>query len=118
MASLRWKHHRLAHGPVPEGCALCEKGAKMVLLVTGLCDCACWYCPLSDRKRGRDVVFANERQIRPEDTEALLHEARMIDTLGTGLTGGDPAVVSDRALRYIEVLKEAFGPGHHIHMYT
>lgn len=90
----------------------------MVLLVTGLCDCACWYCPLSDRKRGRDVVFANERQIGPEDTEALLHEARMIDTLGTGLTGGDPAVVSDRALRYIEVLKEAFGPGHHIHMYT
>lgn len=118
MPGPRWKNGKIAHGPLPEGCVQCEKGAKMVLLATGLCSCACWYCPLSARKKGHDVVFADELEVSPDDVEAILREARMIDALGTGVTGGDPADVLDRVVGYIEALKGAFGHGHHVHMYT
>lgn len=101
---------------LPDGCALCEKGAKLVLLVTGKCARRCGYCPLSLTKKGRDVFFANERSIG-RITEAI-DEARMIDALGTGITGGDPLLVVDRTVRAIGALKREFGDGHHIHLYT
>jgi len=118
MSELRWKNMKIAHGKPPTGCVQCEKGAKMVLLTTGLCDVGCWYCPLSAMKMGNDVVFANELRVDPDDMGAILREAKMIDALGTGMTGGDPAVVLDRTIGYVRGLKEAFGSAHHIHLYT
>jgi pyruvate formate-lyase activating enzyme-like uncharacterized protein len=99
-----------------EGCRICKQGAKMVLLITGKCNTGCFYCPISQRKRGRDVIFANE--LKASNMEDVLQEARMIGARGTGITGGDPLFVLDRTLTHIRALKEAFGPKHHIHLYT
>lgn len=101
---------------LPEGCVLCEKGAKLVLLVTGRCGQRCCYCPLSSEKRGKDVFFANERKV--SDTADVLDEARLMDALGTGITGGDPLVVLDRTVDSIKGLKRRFGREHHVHLYT
>ncbi|MFP4545338.1 MAG: radical SAM protein [Methanomassiliicoccales archaeon] len=103
-------------GPLPEGCQLCRRGSKMVLLVTGRCGSRCFYCPLSSRKRGRDLVFANELMVEHEDQ--VIEEAGMIDAEGTGITGGDPLLVLERTLRYVRMLKGKFGEGHHVHLYT
>ncbi|MGV8075722.1 MAG: radical SAM protein [Methanosarcina sp.] len=99
-----------------EGCRLCQEGAKMVLFVTGLCPKSCFYCPLSDERRGKDLVFANERSVKSD--EDLLKEAVLMDALGTGITGGEPLLKIDRVLHYIRVLKSSFGKEHHIHLYT
>jgi uncharacterized protein len=88
----------------------------MVLLVTGRCRMTCYYCPLSEKKKGRDLVFADERQVQCDSD--ILEEARSIAAEGTGITGGDPLVVMERTLHYIRMLKDEFGPGHHIHLYT
>ena len=98
------------------GCVQCREGAKLVLLVTGECDSGCFYCPISDAKRGKDVVFANERRVNEEGE--VLAEARSIGAKGTGVTGGDPLAQPRRTCSLIEELKEEFGPGHHIHLYT
>lgn len=98
------------------GCRLCRKGAKMVLLVTGKCGESCYYCPLSEAKKGKDVVYANELLVSGD--EDVVREAEAIGAKGTGITGGDPLLVIDRTVRYIRLLKERFGPGHHIHLYT
>jgi len=103
-------------GRLPKGCVLCEKGAKLVLLVTGKCDRRCTYCPLSAEKRGKDVFFANERRI--SQIEEALDEASLIDALGTGITGGDPLLAIDRTTESIKALKKRFGKSHHIHLYT
>jgi len=103
-------------GRLPKGCVLCEKGAKMVLLVTGKCDKRCFYCPLSSEKRGKDVFFANEKRIT--DTEGMLSEAQAMDALGTGITGGDPLLEVDRTAESIKALKKDLGKSHHIHLYT
>jgi hypothetical protein len=88
----------------------------MVLLVTGRCGMSCYYCPLSEGKRGRDVVYANEMLVRGD--EDVIEEALAIGAQGTGITGGDPLLVLERTLHYIALLKGRFGPSHHIHLYT
>lgn len=99
-----------------EGCRLCQEGAKMVLFVTGLCPRSCFYCPLSDERCGKDLIFANERPVKSD--EDLLKEAELMDALGTGITGGEPLLKIERVLNCIKVLKSSFGAEHHIHLYT
>ena len=53
-----------------------------------------------------------------EKDEDVFYEAKTIDALGSGITGGDPLEVLNRSLYYIEILKKEFGDEHHIHLYT
>jgi pyruvate formate-lyase activating enzyme-like uncharacterized protein len=103
-------------GRMPDGCRLCVKGAKLVLFATGLCASHCWYCPLSARKKNKDVVIANEWWVRRD--KDVIEEARLCDSLGAGITGGDPLVCIDRTVHYIRLLKKTFGSNFHIHLYT
>ncbi len=103
-------------GKLPDGCKYCEEGSKMVLLVTGLCRSNCFYCPLSEKKKNRDVIYANELLVKDEND--ILEEGELIDAEGTGITGGDPLEVVERTERMIRMLKDYFGNNHHIHLYT
>ncbi len=103
-------------GELPEGCRLCTQGAKLVLFATGLCSRNCYYCPLSPQRKGKDLVLANERPVNND--QDILEEARVMDALGTGITGGDPMVVPERTLRVLSLLKSEFGSSHHVHLYT
>jgi len=98
------------------GCILCHQGAKLVLFVTGRCHRTCWYCPLSSERKGTDTVYANER---PVDIPAqIIEEAENMSALGTGVTGGEPLLCLDKVTEYCRLLKNHFGPGHQIHLYT
>lgn len=101
---------------LPQGCRLCYKGAKMVLFVTGVCGKNCFYCPVSNERRGKDLAFANERPVKKD--EDLIEEAISMDALGTGITGGEPLLRLERVVHYIKLLKNQFGEPHHIHLYT
>jgi len=106
----------LIQGTLPVGCVQCTEGAKMVLFVTGLCSFHCFYCPVSDEKMYKDVVFADEKRV---ETDAdVIEEARAIRAKGAGITGGDPLEAADRTAHYIRILKEEFGPAFHTHLYT
>jgi len=88
----------------------------MVLLITGVCRMGCFYCPLSEKKAGKDVIYANERKLT--DVDEALEEADVMNAMGTGITGGDPLAVADRTRDAIESLKDRFGREHHVHLYT
>ncbi len=103
-------------GRMAKGCRLCILGAKMVLFITGLCDLNCYYCPISYKRRGKDLIYADE--VLVEKDEDIIREAKLIRALGTGITGGEPLMVPERVLYYINLLKEVFGKKHHIHLYT
>ncbi len=103
------------HNYLTKGCKLCQLGAKMVLFVTGICCRDCFYCPLSDKRRN-DVVYANEYKVNCD--QDIIEQARLMDALGTGITGGEPLLKPQRVLYYIKLLKSTFGPEHHIHLYT
>ena len=99
-----------------KGCILCNEGAKMVLFVTGRCHCSCWYCPLSSERKGKDVVYANERRI--DFPDQIIAMAESMSALGTGITGGEPLLCLDRVTGYARELKDHFGQDHHVHLYT
>ncbi len=106
-------------GELSRGCQLCMQGGKLVLFVTGLCEnpASCsWYCPISYERKGKDVIYANERLVH--DDKDMIDEAILSSADGTGITGGEPLLVLDRTIHYIRLLKDHFGDAHHIHLYT
>lgn len=98
------------------GCLICRQGAGLVLFVTGRCERNCFYCPISEERRGKDVVYADEQAVN--ELADILSEGRAIGALGTGITGGEPLLRLDYVLKCIRELKEEFGSEHHIHLYT
>jgi pyruvate formate-lyase activating enzyme-like uncharacterized protein len=88
----------------------------MVLFVTGRCERECFYCPISEERRNRDLVFADEQPV--ERLEEILDEAHAIGALGTGITGGEPLLCLDFVIECLILLKEELGPEHHVHLYT
>ena len=114
-----WLNDSVYTPPLSRGCQQCAHGSKMVLLITGKCTSTCFYCPLSTKKYGKDVIYADEWKLKNEnDTHILLQEAHAIEAEGAGITGGDPLIVWQRTRDYIDVLKNEFGSSFHIHLYT
>jgi hypothetical protein len=114
-----WLQESAYTAPLSPACRMCAKGQKMVVLVTGRCTTGCYYCPLSEKKKGKDRIFADEWELATEhDTNVLLKEALAIKAGGAGITGGDPLLVWHRTYTYIRLLKATFGDDFHIHLYT
>ncbi len=103
-------------GSLSKGCQLCVKGEKLVLFITGLCSKQCLYCPISDLKKDKDVVYANEMPTR--NIKNIIKEAKLCSAKGAGITGGDPLCKLWRTCFNIRSLKKAFGKKFHIHLYT
>ncbi|MFH1612380.1 MAG: radical SAM protein [bacterium] len=103
-------------GELANGCKQCVKGEKTVLLITGLCSKNCFFCPISDQKKNKDVIYFNEwpsRQITD-----LFSEIASCNSKGVGITGGDPLMKLERTVQFIKALKKMFGKKFHIHLYT
>ncbi|MGM5480686.1 MAG: radical SAM protein [Nanobdellota archaeon] len=109
-------------GPLAKGCDHCVKGRKSVFFVTGLCHYRCFYCPISDDKRYKDIVKINEQFISTPDSkqgiDQAIEEIKLCQSSGVGITGGDPLLKLDRVCTYIKAFKEKFGSSFHIHLYT
>ncbi|MBP2143941.1 pyruvate formate-lyase activating enzyme-like uncharacterized protein [Methanococcus voltae] len=88
----------------------------MVLFITGTCNRKCYYCPLSENRKNKDVIYANERKINSID-EAI-EEAEICGSKGVGITGGNPILKIDRTCKYLKALKDHFGKDFHAHLYT
>ncbi|NHI93644.1 MAG: radical SAM protein [Candidatus Lokiarchaeota archaeon] len=105
-------------GTLPVGCKLCIEGKKLVIFITGLCklpEMCAHYCPISEERKGKNVIFANDRPVT--SFEDVLVEVKKMNAKGAGITGGDPLLVIDKTLNYISMLKKQFGDQFHIHLY-
>jgi hypothetical protein len=92
------------------------KGLKSVLFITGVCADRCYYCPLSPWRKGKDDIYINEVLIEKLSDAEL--EIIASGSKGVGITGGDPIIVLNRSIQYINELKDFFGEEFHIHLYT
>jgi uncharacterized protein len=116
MVISKTQNHSWSINGIPKGCMLCVRGRKTVLFVTGLCSKHCFYCPISNEKWQKDVIYANEWKI--EDFKDVIKEINLCSSKGVGITGGDPLMRLQRTCDFIKRLKRKFGKGFHIHLYT
>ena len=101
---------------LPTGCQYCIKGEKLVLFITGLCGENCFYCPVSENRKEKDVIYANEKRI--SSIEEAIEEAKICGSKGVGITGGAPLQNINRTCEYLKALKNEFGSNFHAHLYT
>ena len=113
---MKTRYYSYLKGNLPKGCQYCVKGEKLVLFITGLCSQHCFYCPISEKKKNKDVIYANERPIK--HFKDIVEEAKLCSAKGAGITGGDPLVKLNRTCSYIRKLKKELGKKFHIHLYT
>ncbi|MDW8004797.1 MAG: radical SAM protein [Thermofilaceae archaeon] len=106
----------VVYGSLPEGCKLCLRGLKSVVFVTGICPRSCFYCPINNEKKGRDVIYVNEKPV--DDISKIVVEVALSGSRGIGLTGGDPLFKLDRLIAIVKTVKKVFGPKFHVHLYT
>lgn len=104
------------YGKPSKGCQHCVRGNKLVLFITGLCSQKCAFCPVSEKKFGKDDIYANEWKI--DKINDLYEEIRLMNAKGAGITGGDPLVTLNKTCTFIKKLKLKFGKNFHIHLYT
>jgi hypothetical protein len=101
-----------------EGCRFCVLGEKSVLFITGLCRKGCYYCPLPESRKNKDVVYINERKLSNVNAvDEMIEEINLCDSKGIGITGGDPLLVLARVEKFVRALKRKFGKKFHIHIY-
>jgi len=106
---------------IPKGCKYCLKGSKVVLFLNGICQkpyhCS-WYCPISEERRGKNLTFADEIEIKTK--EELLQEISAIKAQGMSITGGEPLSEAnfEKTVEYIKFIKAKKGKKFHIHLYT
>jgi len=106
---------------MPKGCQYCLKGTKTVLFLNGICqkpEHCYWYCPISEERRDKQTIFANE--IKISTNEDLLKEINAIEAHGMSITGGDPLLDSNlgKTLEFIRYAKLVKGRKFHIHLYS
>jgi len=116
------RYHSYRKGRLSKGCALCVEGRKSVLFITGICGTDCYYCPISDVKKNKDIIYINEKPVSETKEEEILkqiiQEIKLCSSTGVGITGGDPLARLDRTVSVIKGLKKEFGKDFHIHLYT
>lgn len=100
---------------IAKGCRHCVKGKKLVLFITGICPRNCEYCSLSNLRKNKDDIWANERKSRK--IKEIIQEAIESKADSAGITGGDPLVKLKRTIKYARELKKVFGKKFHIHIY-
>jgi len=100
---------------IAEGCKHCIQGKKLVLFITGKCSRNCEYCSLSNLRKNKDDVWANERKSR--SIKEIIKEVEESNADSAGITGGDPLLKIDRTIKYAKALKDKFGEKFHIHIY-
>lgn len=93
-------------GELSPGCVRCAEGAWSCLFLTGVCCADCFFCP-GFRSQTDRVAFA-ERLTFPEPKTYAQYVARL-GFRGVSFSGGEPFMVFDKLLAYLEALR-AHGP--------
>ncbi|MEM2956307.1 MAG: radical SAM protein [Candidatus Pacearchaeota archaeon] len=105
-------------GKLIKGCQECVLGRKTVLFITGKCSRNCYYCPLPESRKEKDVVYTNERKLSNVNAVGeAIEEAKLCSSKGIGITGGDPLLVLKRTIKFVNAFKKKFGKKFHIHIY-
>jgi pyruvate formate-lyase activating enzyme-like uncharacterized protein len=96
------------------GCRRCVEGSWSCLFVNGRCNCDCFYCPTDQQSLGLPTTNTVEFRT-PADYVGYLER---FGFRGASLSGGEPLLTPGRTLGFLRAIKEHFGAGMHLWLYT
>lgn len=102
-------------GELSPGCSICGNGDWSCLFINGRCTKNCFFCP-QDRKITEERPPQAELSI--DDPKEYAAHLEKFHFKGVGFSGGEPFLVFDKLLRFIEEIRKRFGKSMYLWMYT
>lgn len=97
---------------LPPGCRGCLGGKGTNLYVTGLCTRECYFC-FNEQPRKDETVVHGIKIKEPEEARAIVKRFRL---RSVGMSGGEPLMFPERAVRIIRAIKAL--PGVRVDLYS
>jgi uncharacterized protein len=97
-----------------KGCRLCGEGEWSCLFVTGKCNANCFYCPaLQDKDETPQT-----QKLLFNDPVTYAEYINRFQFKGVSFSGGEPLLVFDRTVKFIQTVRKQCNPELYIWMYT
>lgn len=105
---------KLVYGEFSPGCKSCSEGKWSCLFISNRCNLKCFFCPTRQNEEG---IPGTNTLLFPEPAQYTDYLAQF-DFTGVSISGGEPLLLFDKTLRYIEAVKRQFGDTRWIWLYT
>lgn len=118
--SYQFKESKPYYRGMSPGCLICGEGYWSCIWINGLCPANCFYCP-QDRKMQKErspITVDRKNGLVFENPDDYVDYLKMFGFKGVGFSGGEPLLVLDKLLSFIEKIKHKFGKEMYVWMYT
>lgn len=105
-------------GDLSPGCRTCVNGTWSCIYVTTSCTRRCFYCPQDRGAESTDRLPLTDGHFHFDSPVEYVRYLEAFPFEGIGFSGGEPFLVFDRLIDYIEEVRRAFGARHYIWAYT
>ncbi len=96
------------------GCQLCGRGKWSCLFINSICNAHCFYCPTAQLSWSEPAT----NTIRFPSPDDYLDYIEKFKFTGVSISGGEPFLTFDRAIRLVSAIKRRFGNGVYLWLYT
>ncbi len=109
-----FKETKPFYNHISEGCSICGNGKWSCLFITGRCNANCFYCPApqntDDQPSSQGLTF--------ETPEAYAEYINHFDFRGVSFSGGEPLLVQEKVIQYLQAIRSHCNPEIYVWMYT
>lgn len=105
---------KISWGKLSPGCQICAAGEWSCLFISNLCNCKCFYCPTA---QDRDD-YPTTHTVSFREPNAYADYVEAFGYRGVSISGGEPLLVADRTLEYLQTVRDRFGKNVYTWLYT
>ena len=111
-----FKGNKIYRGALSSGCLACAKGTWSCVFIHDKCTTDCFFCPGKQKAAGRNSASAEGVAFfSPDDYADYIDK---FGFKGVGFSGGEPLLVFDKLVMYIENIRKKSGNDVYIWMYS
>ncbi|MFZ7111113.1 MAG: radical SAM protein [Desulfatiglandales bacterium] len=96
------------------GCRSCGDGTWSCLFINQICNGQCFYCPTGQTHRAEPSTNG----ILMQNPKEYVRYLKAFNFKGASISGGEPFLTFERTLAYLRAVREAFGDGIYLWLYT
>jgi len=115
--SYTFMQNKLHLGKLSPGCLICGQGYWSCMFINALCTAHCFYCP-QDRKIKKECPPDIGQGIKFDNPKDYIDYLEKFNFKGVSFSGGEPLLVFGKLLGYLKKMRQRFGKGFYLWIYT